>query len=398
MAMQNIMDYLEWRGDIYFSQDGFNEVDNLIMSSLAYLEFDNLVPSPSVPKTVSLSEVARLNNEQIDKFATLNHNPFFKQLPALFHKVVQSPRYRDIEISNYVNEISYEQSEQFSAVIFSINRDLHFIAFRGTDDTITGWKEDFQMGFMDEVPAQRQAAVYLNSVCHQLEGKLYVGGHSKGGNLAIYAAAQADKEISGRIITIYNNDGPGFQTSVIKSDGYQRILDKICTLVPNSSIVGMLLEHSGKYNFIASNEIGIMQHNAFSWEVKGPRFVYDKGITKTSFILNDTIRAWLEHLSAEEREQLVNALFDVIQATGAKTIGELSKEKLNKSIAMIKTFNHMDIHTRFHMINIIRLFFRESRKNINKTIVKEFDARLEKKKYKPHRGILKTENLQNKPL
>jgi hypothetical protein len=388
--MQNILDYLEWRGDIRFDQDGFNEVDNLVLSSLSYLEFANIVPSPTIQSAVVLDEVARLNTDQIDKFASLTHNPVFKLLPELFYKTAQSLRYRDVELSNYVNEVSHEQSKQFSAVVFSINPNLHFIAFRGTDDTITGWKEDLQMAFMDEVPAQRQAAVYLNSVCPGLEGQLYIGGHSKGGNLAIYAAAQADSKISSRIISVFNNDGPGFQPRVIQSAGYQRIVDKICSLVPNSSVVGKLLEHTSKYKIISSSETGIMQHDSFSWEVKGTHFVYDKAATRTSSILNNTIKAWLADLSTEEREQVVNVLFEVIQSTGATTIGDLSKARLTKSVTMINSFNHLDIRTRLHLIKMVTLFFRESRKNINKTIAKEIDSRREKRKLETRRGKLAT--------
>jgi hypothetical protein len=249
--MQNMMDYLEWRGDLTFEQDGFNEVDNLIMSSLAYLEFDGIVPSEANPNGVSLSAIEKQNSARIDTFVLLDHNPFFKRLPELFHKAARSQRYHGVKLSGYVNEINQKQSEQFSAVVFSMSSDLHFVAFRGTDDTIIGWKEDFQMSFMDEVPAQKQAGMYLNRVCSQLAGKFYVGGHSKGGNLAVYAAAHADKIAGDRIIAIYNNDGPGFQTNFIQSEGYQNILYKINTLLPKSSIVGMLLEHSGEYSVIA---------------------------------------------------------------------------------------------------------------------------------------------------
>jgi hypothetical protein len=236
------------------------------------------------------------------------------------------------------------------------------------------------MSFRDTVPAQKQAVIYLNRVCPQLKGKLYAGGHSKGGNLAVYAAAYADREVSDRLIAIYNDDGPGFQTKVIQSPGYRRIIDRICTLLPKSSIVGMLLEHSGKYCVIASSETGMLQHNAFSWEVKGPRFVYDKGISKSSLTLNDTLRGWLEQMPLEQREQFVNALFDIVQATGAKTVGELSKEKLAIAIAMTKSFNHLDMRTRLHLINTITLFFKESQKTIRKTIATDIDSLLAKKK------------------
>jgi hypothetical protein len=380
--MQNILDYLDWRGDITFEQDGLNEVDNLILSSLAYLEFGGIVPPETNPNGISLSDIEKQHSAQIDTFILLDHNPFFKRLPELFHKAARSQRYRGVKLSGYVNEINQKQSEQFSAVVFSMSSNLHFIAFRGTDDTIIGWKEDFQMSFMDEVPAQKQAGIYLNGVCSQLAGRFYAGGHSKGGNLAVYAAAHADKIAGDRIVAIYNNDGPGFQTNILKSAGCQSMLYKINTLIPKSSIVGMLLEHCGGYKVISSNETGIMQHNAFSWEVRGPNFVYEQGLTKNSLNLNLTVRAWLDQLSMEQRSQFVNALFDAIQATGAKTVRELSREKLAIAGAMIKTYSHLDSQTRSHLRNTIDLFFKESRKTINKTIATDLDSLLSKNKLK----------------
>ncbi len=220
---------------------------------------------------------------------------------------------------------------------------------------------------------------YLNDICSQFPGKFYLGGHSKGGNLAVYAAAHTDEITSDRIIAIYNNDGPGFQTSVIKSDGYQRIVDRVRTFLPKSSVIGLLLEQHGKYDVVASRNIGILQHNTFSWEVKGPRFVYAKGLSRSSITMKNAVRSWLENLSLEQREEFVSALFEIIQSTNAKSIGDISKEKLASSIAMINTLNHMDIRTRFHLMNTIRLFFKESGKSLNQSIIAEIDSLLSNK-------------------
>lgn len=153
-SIHNIFDYLEWRGDLSFARDSFNEVDNLIMSVLAYLEFDGIVPREIDRGSIPLLKVAERLSETIDKPSPLDYNPFFKQIPKLLLKAAKSTRYRDIELSSYVNQVDYEQSKQFSAVVFSINKEQHFMAFRGTDDSLIGWKEDFQMSFRDEVQAQ----------------------------------------------------------------------------------------------------------------------------------------------------------------------------------------------------------------------------------------------------
>lgn len=148
--MQNILDYLDWRGDIIFATDGFNEVDNLIMSVLSYLEFEGIVSQGVGQDSISLFEAARQYKENMNKLPSNNHNQLLRNVPKLLFKAAQTKRYGNIQLSGYENQIDYEESKQFSAVVFSIDIDQHFIAFRGTDDTIIGWQEDFQMSFMDE--------------------------------------------------------------------------------------------------------------------------------------------------------------------------------------------------------------------------------------------------------
>lgn len=379
--MQNILDYLDWRGDIIFATDGFNEVDNLIMSVLSYLEFEGIVSQGVGQDSISLFEAARQYKENMNKLPSNNHNQLLRNVPKLLFKAAQTKRYGNIQLSGYENQIDYEESKQFSAVVFSIDIDQHFIAFRGTDDTIIGWQEDFQMSFMDEVHAQKQAVIYVNRICPNLSGKFYFGGHSKGGNLAVYAAIHADEKVRDGIVAIYNNDGPGFLPNTIQSEEYQSMLEKITTMIPKSSVVGMLLEHEEEYKVVNSNETGIMQHDAFSWEVKGTGFVYEECLTKNSVILNSTVRAWLGQLSVEERKFFVKVLFDIIKGTGAKTIGELSKEKLLAANVMIKAYKNMDELTQSHLKKTIELFFVESQKTLRNSINEDIDTLRIRHKY-----------------
>ena len=381
--MQNILDYIDWRGDISFETDGFNEVDNLILSVLSYLEFDNIVPK-GIEYSISLSKAAELYEKTADNIPPVDHNKFLSQLPELLEKAAVSSRYSDIYLSCYEKQTDYEQPEQFSAIMFSISDALHFIAFRGTDDTIIGWQENFHMSFMEEVQAQKQAVLYVNKNCLKLSGKFYFGGHSKGGNLAVYAAIHAIESIQGQIIGVFNNDGPGFLDNIIQSEEYQKIIKKITTFVPKSSVIGMLLEHPEGYKVVSSNETGIMQHDAFSWEVKGTQFVYEDGLAKNSLILNNIMRAWLSQISLNEREQFVDAVFYIIEATGAKTIGELTKEKLNAADAMIKTYKNTDDLTKQHIKKILDMFVAEGQRSIRNAINDDFEHILEKGKTITH--------------
>ncbi|MCL2707319.1 MAG: DUF2974 domain-containing protein [Dehalococcoidia bacterium] len=378
--MYNIFDYLEWRGDLNFAQDGLNDIDNLIFSILSYIELDDVKPEGAGTSEMTISDLSMHYRDQADKLAALDYNPFLRQIPALLHAAAQSERFRDIKLSYYLNVIDEISTEQFAAVIFSINPELHFISFRGTDDTLVGWKENFRMSFLDEIPAQKHAVGYMINASASLRGKFYLGGHSKGGNLAVYAAANAGGHLLKRILAVYNNDGPGFQEKVINSPGYQNLLGKLHTLIPKSSVIGMLLEHAGGYQVISSNETSIMQHNPFSWEVLGACFAQEQGLTSSSMALNRTVRLWLDQLSLEERSEFVESLFNGIQATGARTISELTQEKLALAITMIKTYKHLDAQTRAHLKKAVELLFHESRKTISNVLRTDWDALFARRK------------------
>ncbi len=377
--MDSIFDYLDWRGDLTFAQDGLNEVDSLAFSALAYVEFDGIVPRETDALPLPLWKAVKLVDAQNRGPSPIDDYPFFKELPAMLRKAAASKRFCDVTLRGYVNQVDFDRATQFSAIVFSLSDDLHFIAFRGTDDTIAGWKEDFQMSFLDEVPAQRQAVAYLNEASLNLSGRFYLGGHSKGGNLAVYAGIHLPEEERDRVTAIYSNDAPGFQMSVVNSEGYCSMLGKIHTFLPKSSVVGMLLEHGEEYKVVGSSGAGIFQHNPFSWEVRGPRFVYEEELTRTSRDFDSALRSWLGRLSIEQRIQFVDALFEIIQGAGAQTVSELSKEKLGAIDAMIRTWIHMKPSTRALLRKTIAAFFSESQKVLRHSIGAELGALFAKK-------------------
>ena len=377
--MQNIFDYLTWRGDLSFDRDEFNEVDNLIFSVLAYLKFEKIFPGETNGKPRPLNQAAQWFKETVPEATSKERRPFFKYIQQLLNKAAHSQRFRSIQLSNYVNHVDYEKSKQFSAIVFSINDRRHFIAFRGTDNTLAGWKEDFYMSFLDEVPAQKQAVIYMNQVMSRLAGKFYLGGHSKGGNLAVYAAAHATRAERERILAIYNNDGPGFQTRVTQSLGYQSILAKTSTLIPKSSVVGMLLEHGEEYRVVGSSATGLLQHDAFSWQVAGKCFVDEQGLSSSSLAFNKALRAWLDQIPMQQRAEFVDAMFAIIQSSGARTITDLTKEKWAATDAMIKTYRNMDGETQVQLKKTIELFFAESEKILKSSISTGIDSFISKR-------------------
>jgi len=385
MTMNTIIDYLDWRGDLSFNQDPLNEVDNLIFSVLSYSDFSGVVPGLDKPGSVTLQEAADRIGPAPHEVTTNLTRSFFAALPLLLEKCAQTERFANLELSHYIDRIEFAKAEQFSAVVFSLDEQLHFIAFSGTDDTLAGWKEDLEMSFREAVPAQRDATRYAQAVIANLSGNFYLGGHSKGGNLAVYAAAHLTPEEQQRIIAVYNNDGPGFLANIIEKEGYQRIIHKVTTFIPQSSVAGILLEHEEKFQIIRSNETGLMQHNAFSWEVLGKHFVYEQELSKSSLVLSQAIRAWLNNISLEERSQFVEALFKVIDATGAKTLSELSEDKLATARAMITTFTQMEEETQNVLKKVLESFFAEGQKILRSSLGEGVESFMQKtlKRIKP---------------
>lgn len=362
--MDTILDYLDWRGDIPFDTDGLNEVDSLIFSTLAYLKLHHNVSSEP-GKGLSLRELAPLYKTLKRTDSAFVSDKSSVLLPQLLHRCATVSRYREVLVSGHLSRLDPQADLQFSATVFSIGKTLHYIAFRGTDDSIVGWKEDFQMSFMEAVEAQRTALAYLEEILPKLKGDILLGGHSKGGNLAVYGGTQVDPKLRKRILGIFTNDGPGFLEQVLESEGYRAMEGKIHSLVPKSSVVGMLLSHPEQYRIVNSREVGLLQHDPFSWEVRGNRFVYAQHLSLGSRGLRDALQVWMARQRVEDREAFVSALFDLVQSTGALRLGDINLKSLE---TMVRVYKDMDEETQGLLKRTVSSILDESRKALGKRI------------------------------
>ena len=377
--MENIINYLMWRGDLDFVRDPINEVDSLILSILSYNDFEGIVPEPGSKDTLTLREAAE-RFKQIKDISHLKDIPFLERIPDLLHKASETERFGNLELTWFVSQIDDESTKQFAALIFKLHEKLNFISFRGTDDSLAGWKEDLQMSFMEEVQSQKEAVIYTERAIKSLRGNFVLGGHSKGGNLAVYSALNMNELNKSRIIEIYNNDGPGFQQDIVEGEGYRSIVDRIRTFLPESSIVGMLLEHGTDYQVVKSTGLAITQHNPFVWEVMGNKFVSAESLSKKSININTTIRAWISKLSYEERREFVDAMFEVLSETGASSLGELGQEKFGAVDSIIRALKTMDDNSKSHLRGTIDLFFEEARKVMKKSLADDLEMMFSKRK------------------
>lgn len=320
--MYDIFDYLEWRGDLPFSRVKPNPVDLLIFSTLSYISYDGIVPERSGSR-ISLRVAAERFFAQSD----LENKFRVKKDLELLEAAANTDRFGEVGMSFYRNVFVPEKETQFAAVTYYLNDGTALLAFRGTDRTLVGWKEDFNMTFQDSVPAQREALRYLEEFALHSLVPIRLAGHSKGGNLAVYAAAKADPFIQQRIIEIHNQDGPGFREKMMTDPGYLTIVPKISTYIPESSVVGLLLEHEEPYTVIKSKQIGPMQHDPYSWEVLRNDFIHMKEISEGSRFIDQTTKAWLDSMTTKERNTLVDVIYEILTSGGASRTGDLIHPK-----------------------------------------------------------------------
>jgi hypothetical protein len=322
MQMADLFDYLRWRGDLKFSQVPPGPVDALIFSALSYLDLGGSVTErPDIPISLRDAAVEFFEAECPEGRCRV------KTDLSLLQAAAETKRFGSTLLLQYRNILIPEEETQFAAITFLLDSNAAFVAFRGTDYTLTGWKEDFNMTFQESVPAQRLAARYVAEVSARYPMPLYLGGHSKGGNLAVFSAVKSSPEVRHRIRTVYNHDGPGFTDYIMNDPAYLEILPRICTIIPQSSVIGMLLEHREPYMVVKSKQIGLLQHDFYSWLLDGPAFIPMEEVTADSKFLDRTIKEWLSGMDNAERNEIVDTVFDLLSLGDAKSVFDLIQPK-----------------------------------------------------------------------
>lgn len=375
--MANILDYLDWRGDLTLEQAPFNEVDNLILAELSFVDFNGIVPGPGVGNGVELCQAAEQYFAQLPEGENQDMGVLVPDvIPEMLRKMADSKRFGSMRLNAFKDLLDVEKEEQFAALAIECGDGTVYFSFRGTDDTLTGWKEDFNLACMPEIPAQKEAVDYTTAVVRQYpRRKLRLGGHSKGGNLAVYAAVFCPAAVQKKIQSVWSNDGPGFNRSLLKEPRYGKVADRITTIVPKSSVVGMLLAHDEDYVVVDSNQQGLMQHDGFSWQVLGTRFVHLRNVDRQGHIHDQVMREWVQNMSQEQREKFTEGLFSVLEASGARTLSDLKDEGLKAAGAMVKAMKSMDKDTREALNYAVKLLFRSNWKAVIEAFQQEVETR-----------------------
>lgn len=346
-----IFDYLDQVAYDSIYETPFNELDMLMLTEITYLPFDQIVSNQISPDcTCRLFEAAEKVPQDLSMLVTKNRL-------KLLEKVASSTRFKNIKLMGYVNDIDPDVQKQFAAMIFKIKPETYVLTFRGTDDSIIGWKEDFHMTYMDQVPAQKTAVNYLRKAMDALPGQFILTGHSKGGNLASYAASQIEPEYQERIQIIYSYDAPGLNHSVITSQGYQTISDKIKRYIPQGSIVGMMLETPKQAQIVKSTAIGgLAQHDTFTWQISDQTFVLLDNLNPDSLQVDKTLKNWVDSVSDEELKDFFDLFFGLILDAGISSINDLTKlENFNKILAVFENANALTDEEREMLTRLAKL-------------------------------------------
>ena len=351
MEKDSIFTYLTWRKDLTMRQDAFRNLDALAFCCLSYVRFDALLNETSAP--LSLRQV----NEAYQKLHIDLQQARVENDKRILSEMAESRRYGEVKIFRYVSRFDEQQQKQFCAMSFLLETGDICIAFRGTDSTLVGWKEDFNMAFPRPLPSQRMSAVYLNQAACRIDGPFLICGHSKGGNLAVFASMWADGGVRRRIREIYSLDGPGFLPELLSEEGYREVRGRLHRILPTSSVVGMLLQNEERYEVVKSSAYGMMQHNAYTWQIEDGKLVRETDIEEKQKRMDKVLNEWIFALSEEERELFVDTFFGIIGKTGATTVFEFAQNWKNNLKICLRELRGIEPDTRKRIRQILKLLF-----------------------------------------
>ena len=346
--MANINDYLLWRGDIPFSKKyPFNEIDSIILARFSYLIFDKIEMNRKETIESISKKMRDFENEEFR----------YNGDKELITYLGESKRFKNMIVTDYVQTNDKEIEQQFTAVTIHISEKEMYISYIGTDSSIYGWKEDFNMAFMENVPCQIEGKKYAEKIAKKYRNKkIRIGGHSKGGNVAIYSAITVEKQIQDKIIKIYNYDGPGFNKNIFDKYENDEIINKIETYIPQESVIGRILNHKEKTTIVLSTEKGILQHDIYSWQILKNDLIKVEKNTNISENIDKTLTDWLENTTNEQRKIFIDAVFELFYSTEADTFIEIYnnlRESIPKILKKYREISEEDKKIITDMIKII---------------------------------------------
>ena len=351
--MSNINDYLLWRGDLSFEISPFNQIDNMILARFSYMPFNKIKMEETETVESIYNKLQGFKNEDFG----------YNGDKDLITRMGQSSRFKNLKVTNFEINIDKEIERQFSAITIHLNNKELYISFNGTDSSIIGWKEDFNLSFMENIPSQISGLEYTKKIMKLYPKDVILGGHSKGGNIAMYSAIYLPQNLKDRIISVSNYDGPGFSKKITETENYKNILYKTTSYIPQSSVIGRLLEHKENCIVVESIEKGIYQHDIFSWQVVGTSIVTIENVTHNSEFFNKTISTWLQETTPEQRKIFVDTIFELLDSTNMLSFKEFSNARVKNINSILKSYNSISEQDKKLLSKMIFEFLSASKKS-----------------------------------
>lgn len=347
--MKNLFDYLLYYGNISFDKMEFNEVDGLILALLSYVKLRKIVPENN--DFIYLEEACFKFLKKYSEKDFKKEDWLFPNSYQLMLALQSSKRFYHAKLYNWAANVN--SKGQFGAVTIRLPNHVTYVSFEGTDSNVVGWKEDFQLMYQFPISSHVMAKEYLNETVNIFDRDIYIGGHSKGGNLAMYAYMYGKEKIKKRVKRVYNFDGPGFLKEVISSDLYQEMLPKLTTFIPKESVIGVILEGSN-YRVINSSAKAVLQHDAYSWECFGG-YLSITTLSKKSEKLKSNLKEYLENMSDDERKNFVDTFFAVFEKSNITNIMQLKELKISTLLNIMKELKNIPATTKRNLIALLRM-------------------------------------------
>lgn len=335
--MSNMLDALALMSGQSFAELPWCDMDSLFLACMVYNEPGDNAMTDEGTILWKLGLDAKPDSDDL--------HAFDRERARLLQLMGRSRRYGGARLCRYVRITDNSIPIQFAAAVLRTDGGPTVISYRGTDNSITGWRENLYLSFESPVPAQAEACRYLAAVAEAVPGPLVLTGHSKGGNLAVYAATHADPAVQARIMGVWSFDGPGLDDDSVASQGYADMLDRMHSFMPQGSVVGLLMTYQEKHMLVRSDALGIQQHDCFTWHTDGLSFVPADRVTIPGQMVDRTLHAFLKQCTPDQRRICIQAVFDLVDATNTSTVSGFKADFVKLLPGMIQSARGLDEQT-----------------------------------------------------
>ena len=348
----NLRDFIAWRGDLTFDLIPFNHIDAAIFSELSMIDLDDFLIENNKNVKMTIKELSELMKKEDVKLTYSTPLHFLdKNIFEMIKEMGTSKRYQNLVVGNYVNLISKDEETQFSALTIDLDHNTRIVSFSGTDDTLVGWKENFNMLYQENISGHHLSCDYLEKVYKKYR-YLYIVGHSKGANLTLYSTLHASPKIQRRIVEAIGFDGPGITEDISLIEGFDKNIEKVIFYVPESSIIGAFFDHYEKIKVVKSEAKGLFQHDLFSWKVLGNDFVYAEERSKESIHIEKKIKTMISNMDEHTKHSFVDEGYRLLTSANTEKLSDLNKDMFK----VAKNFLGIDQRTRNMFLKIFKLY------------------------------------------